>query len=494
MISPENYSLIYNYIAGTDLIKRVNGIKTRAWLLTISLMVMGVLICYLRNPYPLSISPFLYAEDAGWSGLIINEGLFYALRYGRLEYPIFFPVLLNFAVIQINTLIFGDSLSHLAKLIAISSYMIWTLTSLICFNIVRIITGSIAISFFAFLFVIHIPVDTLNSAIGANLQWGHVAYFYSISLTFFYLKKRLAILTFLLLNSVMILSNPAGWFGSFLLITFWHLNFSQIISSQSFSERLRSIYWQLMKLSKQEWPFLLSLIATMSYMIWHSDLQYAPGSADVWANPFKYLAAITYRPFLFSIYGAWSAQIPVFINFFASLGTLVVVIGFLSKTKSLSDIEKKPIIAFLLASLFYSFVVIARRGGVVNVSGYDAVWVNFYFYSPAFLFAIVAFTIFYKFPKLGIVLPVLFLAGQTLFNTKLNYHHFNKGHFIAFMSWEKALHESYEKNIKGKVLTDDLLNQSFAVYTEPASVGAYIAIPTPRLIVSYQSKKKSSEN
>ena len=62
------------------------------------------------------------------------------------------------------------------------------------------------------------------------------------------------------------------------------------------------------------------------------------------------------------------------------------------------------------------------------------------------------------------------------------------------MSWEKALHDSYEKNIKGKKLTNELLKQSFPVYTEPASVGAYINIPTPRLIASYKTKKSNYDN
>ena len=152
---------------------RLNSIARARWLgpalFALLLVVAGALVGFARNPAPFFENGF-YGEDARWIDQILNHGLLYAVVWGRPDYPVAIPVLLDWLAVVADKLVFGDNMGPLPKLVAISAYLFYAFCCYAAYWIVAMFRGRRA-GLCAWLLLLLLPASDLNLTFGHNLQW-----------------------------------------------------------------------------------------------------------------------------------------------------------------------------------------------------------------------------------------------------------------------------------------------------------------------------------
>ena len=144
----------------------------------LGLLFAGALVCFTRNPAAF-MHPAFFAEDGTWVDIAINKGSWYAVQFGRWDFPGFLQVGLTVAAYQTSKLFYGYDLSELPRFIAVYSYAFYAFCAYCGYFI-----GSHYINRKAgtliWALILLLPLSDPNITLGRNLQWQFVMPFVTI--------------------------------------------------------------------------------------------------------------------------------------------------------------------------------------------------------------------------------------------------------------------------------------------------------------------------
>jgi len=376
-----------------------------------SFFVAAIAIQILRNPFQIS-EPALFAEDTIWIEMILNNGLVFALLNGRLEYPIYLPVILDWLGFLLNSLFFGENINNLPRFTALFSYLFLASNSLLGFLVVLKLSRSVFAASMCAVFVLTIPLSEVATTIGHNLQWGHVVPFTS-GMLFILRRSFKHTLIHDLIQVILILTLPVCLLNLVLYLACYSVNFRYEAQEVRFSFNDEVI-------DPRSRNILLFLFVGFSvfFMLKLNIGSNKSGSTDPidFANAIEFLI---FRPFLFLFFCH-------ILQKFNDITTLIVFFNIYLLPLLWAKSYKKPTtdhVFIVLCFFAYLLTFAIMRGGISKIFHYLDTYLHFYYfglsmYTTVFLSLILASLPGVRYSTIFTVFFQIWLNNEQIFQTR----------------------------------------------------------------------------
>ena len=446
------YNQIYRFLSLNSFLR-----KRETWLL----FALGIFLQILRNPIQV-FEPALYAEDGAWVSMILNYGLPFTLANGRAEYPIWGPILLDWIGVLTSKFFFGNDIKNIANFTAFASFVFFSFVALLSYKNLRDITGSRVAGGLSFLLIIFIPLSEVNTTIGHNLQWGHIAPFVSCMLFLRRHKFKNPLLhdvfqALLCLTLPIVLLNFLMYVAVYLLRVKF-IDGCVIVNFRLLIKNLRSNL------------FLFSILGlAIAFFIFRLDFSMnKSGSAEA-IHISGALELVVFRVFLFQFLGYLTQHF----NDFLTLLCFIVVFLIPSFAFNFWRRLDRDQIFVILCFLGNLIVFVLLRGGIARVLSYQDTFIHFYFFGLA-MYSIFLFSIIIaRSEKLVFPLSVVILVVQVAVN--FNYIVQWQPPRPSFISWSSSITEGYVRNC-GNLECSVPATTHFYIQSNPS--GANLHIPS----------------
>lgn len=359
---------------------RLKSLIRNRWVLpflSVSLLIIiGALVGFVRNPSPYLEGSF-YGEDARWIDQILNHGLLYAIFWGRPDYPVAIPVLLDWLAVITNKIAFGDNMGPLPKLVAISAYLFYSFCCYTAYWIVtRFNTRGAGLCVWGLLLLL--PASDLNLTFGHNLQWQFLiplltVYFLFLSDSY----PKFKILCYFAAG-LTFLSFPPSIAIGFLFLVFR----TGVPVSFNGGGFIKDIMSRLRRLDLADWALFLMALDILLHIVTRGG--FTTGADRL--GPFEPEHAVEYLFYRVFAYPFTMVYVDHF-NDFWTLAFMAIFAGVAliwGTLQARATGRLKPWIFLLAAFLVYWILFAISRRGFSHVVNYHQVWIQHYYFGLNF--------------------------------------------------------------------------------------------------------------